>query len=92
MITRETRLVAGSGTIFIDGTTEKTSLHHATIEANEDTTFTSITGEDEDGNEIDLMVKFAMTGKTLKDGKMLYTSLDFFITKIKLATGSIFVH
>ena len=91
-ITKETRLVGGMGTKYISGTTEVTGLTHTTIEANTDATFTSITGSDNDGNVVDLLVAFNMSGVTLKDGKMLYASLNYTITAIKLASGTIFVH
>ena len=87
-----TRLVAGKGTKLVKGTNEVVGLKHSSIEAKEDSTFTSITGIDTSGNTIDLLIFHNMTGETLGKGQFLYTPLNVFIRKIKLATGSIFVH
>lgn len=91
-ITKETRLVGGMGTKYLSGTSNNTGLAHTTIEANTDATFTSITGSDIDGNVVNLLTVFNMSGVTLKEGKMLYCSLNYTITAIKLASGTIFVH
>lgn len=91
-ITKEIRLVGGMGTKYLSGTSNNTGLSHTTIEANEDCTFTSITGVDDKGNTVDLLTVFNMSGVTLKESKMLYCSLNHTITAIKLASGTIFVH
>lgn len=91
MITGQTRIV-GNGSRYISGTTEVTGLSHTTIEADEDTTFDSITGVDNDGNVVNILTTMNLTGVTLKDGRAVYCSLDYKITAVKLATGSIYVH
>ena len=91
-ITKETRLVGGMGTKYLSGTSNNTGLTHTTIEANEDCAFTSITGADVDGNVVNLLTAFNMSGVTLKEGKMLYCSLNYTITAVQLASGTIFVH
>jgi len=91
----ETRLIGGMGSQFIDATASPAvigDLQHSTIEANEDSVFKAITGVDADGNEVDLLAEFNMSGVTFKENKRLYCSMDYNITSIELASGTVYVH
>ena len=93
LISYETRLTGGEGTRYVDGTgspSEVDGLRNYVVFPREDTTITSITGEDKDGNAVDVLDQFGLTsGITLTKGEAYYVDMDTVITAIDVLTGSV---
>ena len=94
MITRETRIVGGMGSLYVDGTaspSEVTGLTKFMITAREDATkITSITGKNDNNETVDVLVEMGLTSSIeLYKGESFYCNLNTTITAIDVLAGSV---
>jgi hypothetical protein len=79
------RVTGSKGCKFQDNAAGTTAVKFSSFIAQEDTTFTAITGS----NGTDLMAYFNLTGKTIKQGALFTAPLGEHITVCHVATGSV---
>lgn len=81
------RLIAVNGSFYI-GTSAQTGKNYFAIIPQEDSVFTTLSGEDEKGNAVNYISTMGLSGKTIKQGAMIIVPQGSKITSVTLSSGS----
>lgn len=93
MISLDTRLAGGMGSLYVSGTTEVTGLNRFAFIPREAATITSITGTDADGSVVDILALLGLTNLiTLNANELWIVPADYTITAFKGLTGTFILY
>lgn len=86
------KISAAGGSKLYNDTSDYSELNVKSFNVRENTTFTTLTGYDENGNVKNFLTEFNISGKTLILGDLFIVPNGWKITFIKLGSGSIIAY